>query len=352
MSTSRLKNPLKVACVGTGYFSQFHYEAWHSIHAVQLTAVCNRTLKAAQDTANTFNIPHHFDNFETMLSTTKPDIVDIITPPQTHLEYLTIAAQYGVDVICQKPFGENIEQAKAMVDIAENAGIRLIIHENFRFMPWYRVIKKQLDRQLLGDILNVTFKLRPGDGQGKDAYLQRQPYFQTMEKFLVHETAIHFVDTFQYLFGEIESVYADLRRCNPVIAGEDAGMIIFDTVSAGCVVFDGNRLLDHASDNTRRTMGELCIEGTQGTLRLDGQATLWLRAFGKTIETEIDYPWLDKNFGGNCVFNLIEHVVKHYSHGTPLENTGKEYLRNLIIENAIYTSNSQHQRINISHEIA
>ncbi|MEQ3679943.1 hypothetical protein [Pseudophaeobacter sp.] len=74
----------------------------------------------------------------------------------------------------------------------------------------------------------VTFRLRPGDGQGAEAHLDRQPYFQNMPRFLVHETAVHWVDTFRYLLGNPLSVYADLRRENPVIAGEDAGYVLFD----------------------------------------------------------------------------------------------------------------------------
>ena len=67
-----------------------------------------------------------------------------------------------------------------------------------------------------------------GDGWGDNAYLDRQPYFQTMPRLLVVETAIHWIDTFRFLFGEVDAVYARLRRINPAIAGEDAGLICFD----------------------------------------------------------------------------------------------------------------------------
>ena len=50
----------------------------------------------------------------------------------------------------------------------------------------------------------VAFRLRPGDGQGPRAYLDRQPYFQTMPRLLVVETAIHWIDTFRFLMGEVD----------------------------------------------------------------------------------------------------------------------------------------------------
>ena len=85
-----------------------------------------------------------------------------------------------------------------------------------------------LQARALGEVYQITFRLRPGDGQGPEAYLERQPYFQTMERFLVHETAIHFIDVFRFLLGEEPStVYASLRRLNPAIKGEDAGLMLF-----------------------------------------------------------------------------------------------------------------------------
>ena len=250
---------LKVVCVGAGYFSQYHYDAWHRLADVSLAGVCNRSVDRAAEFAEKYSIPHYGGCIREVLKATEPDVVDIITPPETHLASVKAAAAMGVDAICQKPFGENLKQAEEMVLVAEEAGIKLIIHENFRFMPWFRQIKQILDSGFAGKILNARFSLRPGDGQGEDAYLARQPYFQTMEKFLVHETAIHLVDTFRYLFGNIKSVYAHLRRCNPVIKGEDSGLIIFEHHNNMQAVFDGNRLLDHASSNTRRTMGELLM---------------------------------------------------------------------------------------------
>ena len=45
--------------------------------------------------------------------------------------------------------------------------------------------------------------------------------------------------------------------------------------------YTGNRLADHKAENRRLTMGEMMIEGSDGTLRLDGDGALWLRSHGK-----------------------------------------------------------------------
>jgi predicted dehydrogenase len=333
-----MPNPLTVVCSGTGYFSQFHYEAWSRVEGATIVGVNNRNLDKAKEFSETYKIEYYHHDLATLLKQTRPDIVDVITPPQTHLAAVKLAAELKIDVICQKPFGENLAQAQEMTRIAELAGIKLIIHENFRFMPWFRKIKSLLDDKAVGDVLNVEFKLRPGDGQGPDAYLQRQPYFQTMPKFLVHETAIHLVDTFRFLFGEPNNLFAKLRRCNPHIKGEDAGLIVFEFQNSIQAVFDGNRLLDHSASNTRRTMGEFEVAGTKGELRINGEGAISLRKFAQESAQEQTYKWQDSNFGGDCVFNTIAHIVAHYNQGEHLENQAQDYLQNIKIEQAIYES--------------
>ncbi|MFK4492293.1 Gfo/Idh/MocA family oxidoreductase [Bradyrhizobium sp. USDA 336] len=97
-----------------------------------------------------------------------------------------------------------------------------------------------------------------------------------MPRFLIYETAVHFLDLFRFLFGKISSVYADARRLNPTIVGEVAAFVLLEHESGTRSVFDGNRLLDHVSDNPRRTMGEMLTEGEKATLRLDGYGRLFM----------------------------------------------------------------------------
>lgn len=222
-----------------------------------------------------------------------------------------------------------------------------MIHENFRFQPWYRAIAAELQAGRLGHVQQATFRLRPGDGQGPEAYLDRQPYFREMPRFLIHETAVHWVDTFRYLFGTPKAVYADLRRLNPAIQGEDAGFVLFDHPAGVRALFDGNRHLDHAADNQRRTMGEALIEGTKGSLRLDGDGSLHLRAFGTQETTELLPPNRWQGFGGDCVHALQCHVVAGLRHGAPLENLGADYLQVIEIEHAIYASAEAGRKITL-----
>jgi predicted dehydrogenase len=276
-----------------------------------------------------------------------------VTPPDAHFDLIGVALrQQPRAIICQKPFCTSLDEACRAVDLAEAAGVPLVVHENFRFQPWYRFLRREIDAGRLGDLYQITFRLRPGDGQGDRAYLDRQPYFQRMERFLVHETAVHWIDTFRFLMGEPESVVADLRRLNPVISGEDAGLILFCYPHGRRAVFDGNRLADHACANPRLTMGECVAEGSAGTITLDGFGRLSFRGRGAQEGVEIGGGFPRDRFGGDCVHALQSHVCDHLLHGAPLENRGRDYLQVIRTERAIYESAAKGRRVFVDGEPA
>ncbi|WP_046866828.1 Gfo/Idh/MocA family protein [Microvirga massiliensis] len=328
---------LRVAIAGCGYFSRFHQDAWRRIADAQVVALVDRDPEKLNRSAALFPEAERFAEAAAMLERMQPDLIDIVTPPSTHFDLVHEAASRGVAVVCQKPLAPTWDEAVSVVETAERAGVPLVVHENFRFMPWFRETRRLLEDGAVGTPLNITFRLRPGDGQGPDAYLARQPYFQQMPRFLIHETGIHLIDVYRFLLGEISGVFARLRRLNPIIAGEDAGLVVFDFVSGAAGLFDGNRLVDHPADDTRMTNGVMLLEGTGGTIRLDGYGRLFTRRPGSS-EAEHAYAWEDRGYGGDCVFHQTRHIVDHFVHGTPIVNDGRAYLRNFAIEEAIYQS--------------
>ena len=333
----------RVACLGAGYFAQFHRNGWERIDDVKLVGITDRDEEKASQSGYPF-----FGDLRKMLEISEPDILDIITPPETHKDAIQIAIEFNLKlIICQKPFCTSLKEAREMTAIAKASGIQLIVHENFRFQPWFQVIKGALKTGAIGDPIQATFRLRPGDGQGPSAYLDRQPYFQKMPRFLIHETGVHYIDVFRYLFGNPTALYADLRQINPNIQGEDAGIVIFDHDKGVRTLLDGNRNLDHAAIHTRCTMGEALVEGTGGTLTLLGDGSVHLRKFSEAEAVMILGPDNSPNFGGDCTFRLQKHVINALLGQCTFENEASDYLTVVEIENAIYDSAEMMQKIEL-----
>lgn len=329
---------VRVAVVGAGYFGRLHVEAWTRIAGARLVAVCDAEPgRAAAALGEAGAAADAVETVEAMLAA-GPDLVDIATPPAAHLALIEALAPRVPMLICQKPFCGGLDMARAAVAVAARHGARLAVHENVRFQPWYAEAGRLIAAGALGRVMQVTFRLRPGDGQGPDAYSARQPYFRTMPRFLIHETGVHWIDTFRALLGEPTGVFARLARLNPAIAGEDAGVVLFDFAGGARGLFDGNRLADHAADNPRRTLGEMLVEGTGATLRLDGAGRLWRRAFGAREEVEHRFAWEDRGFGGDCVALCNRAILGDWQAGRESPVEAGAYLRTLEVEEAVYRS--------------
>ncbi len=328
----------KGVCVGAGYFSHFQYEAWQRIGEVAITAMCNRDANRARAIMDKYGVPRHYTDYRQMLEKEKPDFVDIITPPPTHLEMCKVAADLGIHVICQKPLAPTFEEARQIVEYTSQAGVRFMVHENWRFQPWYREIRRLLDDGVIGERIHaMVFRSRMGDGWGQDAYLNRQPYFRDYPRLLVYENGVHFIDTYRYLGGEIASVYAVLKKLNPVIAGEDFGVVVFNFASGATGLWDANRYNESNYPNPRYTFGEFLVDAEGGSIRLYSDGRLTVQTLGNP-ETEHAYSHEDRNFSGDCCYTTQRHFIDRLIDGEEFETSGPEYLKTLTIQDAVYRS--------------
>ena len=335
---------LRGICLGVGYFSRFQYDAWARIPEVEIVALANRSLPKAREAAARFGIPRAYgwDELATMLDKEKPDFVDIITPPETHLEVVSLAAARGITIICQKPVAPSWEESIAVVEAARRANVRLMIHENFRWQPWYREIRRQLDSGTVGELFSINVRMRMGDGWQEDAYLARQPFFRHYPRLLVYESGIHFLDTFRYLGGEVSSVYARLQKRNAAINGEDAGQIICGFASGATAILDASRYNEAETADARYTFGLVRIDGSKGHLELDLNGNLTLKLLGQPSRV-LDYVHTREGFSGDCVHAIQRHFVDRLLDGAPFESTGEDYLKSTALMEACYRSHASGQ---------
>lgn len=323
--------------MGAGYFSRFQYEAWSRIPEVEIVAIYNRTEKKARAMMAQYGVARYYGDWREMIDRERPDFVDIITPPETHEEMCAFAASRAVHIICQKPLAPTLEGSRRIVETARAAGVRFMVHENWRWQPWYREIKRIQCLGTVGDFTHIHFLMRMGDGWGENAYLDRQPFFRDYPRLLVYETGVHFVDTFRYLLGEITQVYAQLRRLNPTIRGEETGQLFFRFENGATAIWDSNRYNEVESPSPRYTFGQMRIDAMGGHITLDTEANLRIKLLGQP-GYDVEYPHRNVNFGGDCVYALQRHFVNSARTGDAFEANGDDYLKTLAVVDAVYES--------------
>lgn len=149
-----------VVMVGAGYWAQFQAQGWRDAGA-PLAAICNRHAPAADLLAGQFGVPRCYTDVGHMLDVEQPSLVDVCLPPVAQQQAVQAALERGIATICQKPFGIDLRQAEAMTALAEATAVPLVIHENFRFAPWFRELRRCIDAQMFGRLHGVAFRLRP-----------------------------------------------------------------------------------------------------------------------------------------------------------------------------------------------
>jgi predicted dehydrogenase len=181
----------------------------------EIVAACDLSIERAKAAA-----PRAYTSVEEMLKVEDLDFVDIATRSTTHLELISMVAERGPEVICQKPMAPDWATACRMVEITESHGVPLMIHNNWRWQSWYRAARAILARGDIGTPLTYGFRCGVGQGTGDEPY-PKQAYFRQLQRFMIDEVLVHHIDTARFLFGEIGSIYAQSMRGNASIAGED-----------------------------------------------------------------------------------------------------------------------------------
>jgi len=329
--------PLRAVGIGAGYFSRFQYEAWRRIPEVTIVAICDLNESKGREVMAAYGISRYYAGWREMVERERPAFADIITPPETHAEMCAFLAARGIHIICQKPLAPTFEAGRAIVEAAHAAGIRFMVHENWRWQPWYRAIKRIQRSGEIGEFTHLYFRMRLGDGWGERAYLDRQPFFRDYPRLLVYETGVHFVDTFRYLLGEVVEVFANLRRLNPGIRGEETGQVFFRFENGATAIWDANRYNESESPSPRYTFGELRIDAIGGHLTMDTESNIRIKRLGQPGR-HLDYQRANRNFAGDCVFATERHFVDCLLSGEEFETGGEDYLKTLRVVDAIYES--------------
>jgi predicted dehydrogenase len=133
---------LKGAIIGCGFFAHNHMQAWNEIKNIEIVAVCDLDKKKAISFSKKFKIAHYYTDITKLLDLENLDFVDVVTTMETHLSIGKILSKRKVATSIQKPFAENLQDAKKIVSLYEKTKTPLMVHENFRWQTPLMTLKK------------------------------------------------------------------------------------------------------------------------------------------------------------------------------------------------------------------
>jgi predicted dehydrogenase len=324
---------LKGCLIGCGYVSHFHLEGWARQKLGKLVAVCDLDLSRAQ-AACKYGVCTAYTNAQEMFDRERPDFVEICTRPESHLALVKLAAKNGLHVLCQKPIAPSLAELEEMIQVCDQAGVRFMVHENYRFRSWYKRMKAELDGGRLGHVFRLGLTMHDQRCLLPDG-LKEQPYFFDYPRLILYEIGPHAIDLARWLMGEPHTVFCVTQRLGPQ-RGEDVALLTLFYPEGRVGVLDLSWAT--AGRNARPVWGlhDTWLEGSAGTLRTtsDGQLD-WFPVGGtpETLAVTIDPDPMVEGYA-NTQTNFLECLAS----GARFATDGPDTLRTMKVIEAGYAS--------------
>jgi len=204
----------RVGLIGCGGRQNDHVKAFREVSDCEIVAVADLVEEARNGFAEKHNIPKAYPSTKEMIEKENIDIVTSVTRPLWAKVAVLEAIQAGVKgILMEKPFGVNIEEAKAMLDAAESAKTTLLVNHQYRF---FDVAEQMRQIILSGELGDVEF-------------------FRSISAIKLHGQGTHMIDFVRFLYDDRPFSWAlgnfagngsfDAKQIGP---DYDVGILMFD----------------------------------------------------------------------------------------------------------------------------
>jgi predicted dehydrogenase len=224
-----------VIVFGTGFGCLTHVRALRAA-GFEVRAIVGRDPERTAERAKRFDVPLALTSADEALALDGVDAVAIATPPATHHALALATAAAGKHVLCEKPFAVDANQAEAMCDAVQRAGVVHLLATEFRYSPGNALLAQIVRSGKLGDPIDAQFVLDVPFVASGDAGVPQWWRDDEQAGGWLGAYGSHVIDQIRTTLGEIESVSAFLCIRDDRLAGADDGFnALFKTASGASV---------------------------------------------------------------------------------------------------------------------
>lgn len=258
---------IKFAFIGCGRIAKRHAEVikfHHSKRAI-LQCVCDVDQAKANDFADQYDTRAYGD-MHTMIRSEDPDVLCVLTESGHHAEHVIELANYGKNIIVEKPMALTVESAQEMIQVCESNGIKLFVVKQNRYNLPVTKLKEAIEADAFGKLFLGTIRVR---------WCRRQDYYDQdewrgswkLDGGVIANQASHHIDLLLWCMGEPESVFAKSINALADIEAED-------TLIANIKFKNGGLGIIEATTATRPKdlEGSISIFGEHGSVEISGFA--------------------------------------------------------------------------------
>jgi predicted dehydrogenase len=327
---------LRFGLFGAGFWADFHLAGWGEVPGARCVAIFNRTRTKAQRLADKFQIDHVYDDPREMLVAERLDFVDCITDVDTHRQFVLLAAEHRLPVICQKPLAPTLSVARDMAATCQRAGVPLLVHENWRWQTPLRALKRVLEEGAIGRVFRARIQYA-----NSFPVFDNQPFLKELEQFVLTDMGTHILDAARFLFGEARSVYCRTHQVHEDIRGEDVASVVLGMDSGATVSCEISYATRMEHEQFPQTF--VFAEGAHGSVELGHDYWIRTTTAAGTLAKRCPpprYGWADPQYDVvhasivPCHMNLLAALQGRAS----AETAAEDNLKTLALVSAAYES--------------
>lgn len=258
----------RIGLIGFGSISGAHVEAYRAA-GYRIVAIADPAPEARIRAAALPESPTVVADFHTLVSDPAVEVIVLLTQPTLREAVVAAAAAVGKPVLTEKPLALSESEAERLAELADTAGIRLAVSQNYRWMPNNFMVHHIIRQGWIGTPFFAGIEIMGT----QDRDLASHPYYSTCGNFLTVQWNNHLADLLRYWTGrDSQRVATTTRRMAGQAFASDNLLISVIDFGAGCT---GHILHNQLLRNGLSS--EQCrVDGDQGSLRFG----LW----GGTIE--------------------------------------------------------------------
>ena len=151
--------PVRFGLVGFGAWGQFHAQSIAGNPNAELVGITAPSTASREAATKAYPKARVFADHKQMLAELKLDIVDIVTPSNTHLEIATDALNAGCHLLLEKPMAIRVEDCRAIMDLARKKNRHLAVGHEMRLSPQWGEMKRIIERGVIGEPHYVLVEL-------------------------------------------------------------------------------------------------------------------------------------------------------------------------------------------------
>lgn len=199
--------------VGYRFMGKAHSNAWRQAPRffplkgrVEMHTICGRDSNAVQAARVQLGWQNAATDWREVVESPLIDIVDIVTPTDSHAEIAIAALQNGKHVLCEKPLALNLKQAQAMWNAAQKSHAVHMVCHNYRRIPAIALARKMIADGTLGRIFHFRARYAQDRLVDPDFPLDWRLQKETSGAGVHSDINSHIIDLGRYLVGEFTEV--------------------------------------------------------------------------------------------------------------------------------------------------